>query len=146
MKVSGVYYPLNKKAASARLQITHFLRCVNRRKDQFHEISKILKEWNICFNFLSVILILKFSNKSKAPVFVILKVCVSHSVMSYSLRPHGLWHSRQEYWSGLSCSSPGDLPNPGIEPMSPALQADSLPSEPPGNFGVPLNNTTDSVD
>ena len=35
--------------------------------------------------------------------------------------------SRQEYWSGLSFSSPGDRPSPGIEPMSPALQADSLP-------------------
>ena len=35
--------------------------------------------------------------------------------------------SRQEYWSGLQCSPPGDLPNPGIEPGSPALQADPLP-------------------
>ena len=35
---------------------------------------------------------------------------------------------RQEYWSGLPCPLPGDLPNPGIEPRSPALQADSLPS------------------
>jgi len=40
--------------------------------------------------------------------------------------------SRQEYWSGLPFPSPGDLPDPGIESMSPALQADSLPSEPPG--------------
>ena len=40
--------------------------------------------------------------------------------------------SRQEYWSGLPFPSPGDLPDPGIEPMSPALQADALPSEPPG--------------
>ena len=39
--------------------------------------------------------------------------------------------SRPEYWSGLPCPSPGDLPNPRIEPMSPALQADSLSSEPP---------------
>ena len=37
--------------------------------------------------------------------------------------------SRQEYWSGLPFPSPGDLPNPGIEPGSPALQADSLPTE-----------------
>ena len=47
--------------------------------------------------------------------------------------------SRQEYWSGLSCPPPGDLPNPGIKPRSPALQADSLPAEPPGkpkNTGV----------
>ena len=40
--------------------------------------------------------------------------------------------SRQECWSGLPFPSPGDLPNPGIEPWSPALQADALPSEPPG--------------
>ena len=40
--------------------------------------------------------------------------------------------SRQEYWSGLPCPPPGDLPNPGIKPKFPALQADSLPSEPPG--------------
>ena len=40
--------------------------------------------------------------------------------------------SRQEYWSGLPFPSPGDLPNPGIEPGSPALEADALPSEPPG--------------
>ena len=40
--------------------------------------------------------------------------------------------SRQEYWSHLPFLSPGDLPNPGIEPTSPALQADALTSEPPG--------------
>ena len=40
--------------------------------------------------------------------------------------------SRQEYWSGLPFPSPGDLPDPGIEPRSPALQADALTSEPSG--------------
>ena len=40
--------------------------------------------------------------------------------------------STQEYWSGLPFLSPGDLPNPGIEPRSPALEADALTSEPPG--------------
>ena len=40
--------------------------------------------------------------------------------------------SRQEYWSGLPFHSPVDLPNPGIEPVSPTFQADALPSEPPG--------------
>ena len=39
---------------------------------------------------------------------------------------------RQEYWSGLPFPPPGDLPDPGIEPVSPALQVDSLPTEPPG--------------
>ena len=40
--------------------------------------------------------------------------------------------SRQEYWSGLPFPSPGHLPDPGIEPGSPALEADALTSEPPG--------------
>ena len=44
--------------------------------------------------------------------------------------------SRQEYWSKLPCPSPGDLPDPGIEPGFPALQVDSLPSEPQGNSSV----------
>ena len=39
------------------------------------------------------------------------------------------WFSRQEFWSGLPFPPPGELPDPGIEPESPALQADSLPSE-----------------
>ena len=55
--------------------------------------------------------------------------------------------SRQEYWSGLPCPALGDLPNPGINLGSPALQADSLPAELPGKpptewkgtpkFGIP---------
>ena len=45
--------------------------------------------------------------------------------------PLFLAFSRQEYWSGLPFRSPGDLPNPGIEPGCPALQADALSSEPP---------------
>ena len=40
---------------------------------------------------------------------------------------------RQEYWSGLPFPSPGGLPDPGIEPRSPALEADALTSETPGN-------------
>ena len=45
--------------------------------------------------------------------------------------PQSMRFSRQEYWSGLPFPSQGDLPNPGIEPGSPALQTDALPSEPP---------------
>ena len=47
--------------------------------------------------------------------------------------PPSMGFSRQEYWSGLPFPSPGDLPNPGIKPRSPAFQADALTSEPPGN-------------
>ena len=46
--------------------------------------------------------------------------------------PLSMGFSRQEYWSGLPCPPPGGLPNPGSKPRSPALQVDSLPSEPPG--------------
>ena len=46
--------------------------------------------------------------------------------------------SRQEYWSGLPFPSPGDLPNQGIEPGSPALQANSLLFEPPGKHTLPV--------
>ena len=46
--------------------------------------------------------------------------------------PPSMGFSRQECWSGLPFPSPGDLPDPGIEPRSPALQAGALPSKPPG--------------
>ena len=46
--------------------------------------------------------------------------------------PLSMGSSRQKYWSGLPFPSPRDLPNPGTEPRSSALQADSSPSEPPG--------------
>jgi len=72
-------------------------------------------------------------------------VCVlSQSVMSDSLLPTRLvclWgFSRQEYWSGLPCLPPGDLPNPWTEPS--LLQADSLPFEPPGK---PMNTGVGSL-
>ena len=66
--------------------------------------------------------------------------CVSQSVSSNSVipwtiadqAPLSIGFSRQEYWNGLPFPSPGDLPDPGIEPRSTALQADALLSEPPG--------------
>ena len=66
----------------------------------------------------------------------------SHSIMSNSLRPHGLyspWNSSGQNTGVGSLSFPGDLPNPGVEPRSPTLQVDSLPAEPQGkttNAGV----------
>ena len=83
------------------------------------------------------------TREAQVHVLYIFMCCpmLSCSVMSDSLQPHRLqltsllcpWgFSRQGYWSGLPCPPPGDLPNPGIEPRSPALQANSLPSEPPG--------------
>ena len=52
--------------------------------------------------------------------------------------PPSMGFSRQEYWSGLPFPSPGDLPDPGIESGSAALQADALASEPPGKLGYSL--------
>ena len=54
--------------------------------------------------------------------------------------PLSMEFSRQEYWRGLPFPSPGDLPDPGIKPRSSALQADSLPSEPPGIYTWQLIN------
>ena len=52
--------------------------------------------------------------------------------------PLSMGFSRQEYWRGLPCPPPGDLPHPGIKPRSPALQENSLPSEPPGKPSHPM--------
>ena len=58
---------------------------------------------------------------------------VDYSLPGFSI--HGIFQARVlEYWSGLLFPSPGDLPDPGIKPRFPALQADALPSEPPGKF------------
>ena len=57
--------------------------------------------------------------------------------------PPSMEFSRQEYWSGLPFPSPGDLPDPGIEPGSPTLRVDALPSEPPGN--QPLFEVVSSI-
>ena len=56
--------------------------------------------------------------------------------VAYQAAP-SMGFSRQECWSGLPFPSPEDLPDPGIEPRSPSLQADTLLSEPPGSH---LNN------
>ena len=70
---------------------------------------------------------------------------VSRSVVSDSLQPRqaplSMGFSRQEYWSGFPLPSPGDLPNLGIKPGSPELQADSLPSKPTGS---PICNSNDT--
>ena len=66
---------------------------------------------------------------SLVPLFEILWILVYQA-------PPSIGFSRQEDWSGLPFPSPGDLPDPGIEPGSSALQADTLPSEP---LGKPLD-------
>ena len=69
---------------------------------------------------------------SRVQLFVTLWI-VAHQA------PLSMGFSRREYCSGLPCPPPGDLPNPGTEPRSPALQTDSLPSESPGKSYVLLS-------
>ena len=75
-------------------------------------------------------------------MYIFISVQFSNSVMSDSLQPHGLllarllcpWTSPGKNIGVLTFPSPGDLPDPGKEPWSPILQADSLPSEPTWKF------------
>ena len=63
--------------------------------------------------------------------------------------PPSMAFSRQEYWSGLPFPSPGDLLDQRIEPWSPALQADALPSEPPGepwSVGIEAKKVADNME
>ena len=63
---------------------------------------------------------------------IILNVKINEYSRHDKICPLSMGFSSQKYWSGLPFPSPGDLPNPGVEPMSPTLQADALLSEPPG--------------
>ena len=67
----------------------------------------------------------------ESEVKLLSRVCLFATLwtVAYQARP-SMGFSRQEYWSGLPFPSPGDLPDPGIEPRSPALQADALPPGP----------------
>ena len=60
------------------------------------------------------------------------RLCVTPRAVACQA-PLSMGFSRQEYWSGLPCPPPGDLLSPGIEPVSPELQVDSLPVEQPGS-------------
>ena len=102
--------------------------------------SSLKTEWSLHRVFLALVYVLGVNRVSlRAMTYLSGDVrkkseSVSHSVVSDSamLRtvarqaPLSMGLSRQEYWSGLPFPSPGNLPNPGIEPGSPALQADSL--------------------
>ena len=75
------------------------------------------------------------SENDKPTSFSEVTQCVRLFVTPWTIAcqaPPSMGFSRQEYWSGLTFPSPGDLPDPGIKPKPPALQANSLPSESPG--------------
>ena len=73
--------------------------------------------------------------KVKVKLFSHVQLFVTPWTVTYQA-PWSMGFSRQEYWSGLPFPSPGDLPNPGIERGSPALQAGALLSEPPGKATI----------
>ena len=77
------------------------------------------------FQIISILVKVKVKSLSHVRLFA------TPWVVTYQA-PWSMGFSRQEYWSGLPFPSPGDLPNPGIEPGSPALQTDALPSKPLG--------------
>ena len=84
--------------------------------------------------------ILKVKVKVKVKSLSRVRLFATPWTIAYQASP-SLGFSRQEYWSGLPFPSPGDLPNPEIEPGSPVLQADALPSEPPGKSSPRKRNT-----
>ena len=103
--------------------ISFFLQCVIHRKRalaysaEFLFLCALHRAWH-------VVCVCVLNHFSHFWLFATLWTVACQALLS-------LGFSRQEYSSGLP-SSPGDLPNPGIEPRSPAFQADALPSEPPG--------------
>ena len=87
--------------------------------------------WGFSFSILSH----KFTNKLYSlKITFITQSCLFATPWTGACRaPLSMEFSRQEYWSGLPFPSPGDLPDPGIKPRFPTLQADSLPFESPGS-------------
>ena len=71
------------------------------------------------------------SVKVKGKLLSLVQLFATPWTVAYQASP-SMGFSRQEYWSAVPLPSPGDLPNPGIKPGSPALEADALTSEPPG--------------
>ena len=102
-----------------------FLPCANAVSFEFTVAQFcLISDWELYY----IVLYLYCHGKSEGKV-------VSDSATPWTAAlqaPLSMGFSRQEYWSGLLLPSPGDLPNPGIKPRSPALQIDSFPTEPPG--------------
>ena len=86
---------------------------------------KITNKWPRVFGFLGI----QWDQRLRAKSLSRVQLFVTPWTVAHQA-PQSMEFSRQEYWSGLPFPSPGDLPDPGIKPGSPALQADALPSEP----------------
>ena len=131
---------LNSSTAKGKTKTLDFSHIApGRQRNQTSLVTILKNKFNQLksFHHILSLFLLKKKEKNNVPF---LNMCVSCSVLSDFASPWtvglqaplSLEFSRQEYWSGLPVPSPGDLPDPGIEPGSPALQADSSLSEPLG--------------
>ena len=134
------FWYLAQSWASSSICLSIYLQIYHDHHRHHQHLSII---YHLCIYYLSIIyhqsvIYLFFYQSFIIYVLSIEEVrCVSRLVVSDSATlwtvahqaPLSMEFSRHEYWSGLPFPSPGDLHNPGIEPRSPILQADSLPSE-----------------
>ena len=86
---------------------------------------------HICFSAL--LEACSFCKKERVKSLSCVRLFATPWTIAYQASP-SMGFFRQEYWSGVPFLSPGDLPDPGIEPGCPRLKADALSSEPPGNL------------
>ena len=85
-----------------------------------------------CVWMSEIMMLVSYKERKRKKESEVAQLCLTLcDPMAYQVPP-SMGFSRQECWSGLPFPSPGDLPDPGIKPGSPALQADALPTEPPG--------------
>ena len=94
-----------------------------------HDWSDLARTYTLAGRFFT-------SEPSRKPICIYMKVSQSCLTLATPWTIQSMEFSRPEYWSGELFPSPGHLPNTGIKPRSPALQADSLPTEPPGKPSV----------
>ena len=90
-----------------------------------------MKSCREAYMYMCICLVFWFFNKENRKLHSLVRLFVIPWTVA-CLVPVSMGFCRQEYWSGLPFPSPGDLPNSGSEPRSPALQADSLPTKPLG--------------
>ena len=105
----------------------------------FPILHKVNLHWTFALHpifFAFMFFIINISMTSLWKSFSCVQFFVTPWTVAYQ-PPLSMELSRQGYWSGLPFPSPGDLPHPGIEPRSPTLQADALPSEPRGKPKLP---------
>ena len=101
----------------------------------WQSLKNPLQHFKKAIIIISQSLLIKVKERKKVKSLSCVQLFATPWIVAHQAPP-SMGFSRQEYWSGLPFPSPEDLPNPGIEPGSPALQAETLPSEPPGKSTI----------